>query len=633
MAKKTLFGFMLVVLCAASYGQQKAVAVAAFEHRRGISAESAQTITNLVIGRLSVNGIVRVVDRASFDKILEEMKFQASDWADREKTAALGEATNADYVIRGEIDTMDEIIIITARMIDIRTAQVIAYSDIDLTRMNEARAKMPEFVETLVQSLSGNTGGRITPEVPLITQEQGTSASPITAAPNGLWIARTLRSDHVEDWFRVTASTAALLVMETGGDIDTYMELFDSSLSLLAENDDAGENVNAKVAYFFERGQTCLVKVRGYSSDITGPYQFHALIDADISEPNNSMSAATAIRLGTAQSANIAPAGDTDWYRVTIPSGGREFVAYTEGGIDTKLYLHDSRGTLLAEDDDNGPGSNACIQMVLNPGTVYLRVEHYAASGVGQYVLNTAMQDAVPPDRFENDDTQDTAKDIQAGSTQNRTFTNAADVDWARLRITRAGYYEIRTTVSESLDSSLHLLDRDGNSIIDNDSGGDGEDDSIVIWLNPETYFIRIFCYTSGPLDNRRQYTLRVNQVQEPIPSDPFENDDTRSEAKYIYGSQIHTFTNAADVDWAQFEVSEAGTYDIRSAAAAGSMDTYLRLYDSNEILLTEDDDGGEGYDAYINIYLNPGTYFIRVHTLDSDLTNRRQYTLSISRR
>ncbi|MDR1901280.1 MAG: pre-peptidase C-terminal domain-containing protein [Treponema sp.] len=630
--KKIIFGFALALLCGVCFAQQKAVAVAAFGNKRGISAESAQTITNLVIGRLSVNGIVRVVDRASFDKILEEMKFQASDWADKERTAALGEATNADFVIRGEIDTMDGLIIITARMIDIRTAQVVAYSDVELTRMNEARAKMPEFVETLVQSLSGNTRTAAL-EVPVVIQGQGTSASPITAAPNGPWIARNLRSDHGEDWFRVTAPAEALLVMETSGDIDTYMELFDSSLSLLDENDDGGEGRNAKAAYYFERGQTCLVKVRGYSSDVTGPFQFHVVTGTDTAEPNNSMTAATAISLGTAVSATIAPSGDTDWYRAVIPPGGREFAAYTEGGMDTKLYLYDSRGTLLAEDDDNGPGPNACIQMVVNPGTVYLRVEHYDNSGVGQYVLNANMQDAVPPDRFENDDTQSAAKDIQVGSSQNRTFTNAADYDWARLRITQAGYYDIRAAVSGSLDSYLGLFDRNGNSITENDSGGDGEDDAIVIWLNPETYFIRVHCYSSGPLGNRRQYTLGVNATREPIPPDPFENDDTRSEASYISGSQIRTFTNDADIDWARFEVGEAGTYDIRSAAAVKSLDTYLRLYDSNGTLIAEDDDSGGGYDAHINIRLNSGTYYIQASTLDSDLANRRQYTLSVSRR
>jgi TolB-like protein len=163
MKKITIFAG-LVLTAALAFAQQKMVAVSTFTNGRGVSVESANTITNLVIGRLADNSMVRVVDRASFDKILAEMKFQQSDWSNSEKTAALGKAVNADYIIRGEVDILDDLIIVTARMIDILTAKVVASSDIDMERMNQARAKMPEFVDRFNKTLggggdSGNTGG------------------------------------------------------------------------------------------------------------------------------------------------------------------------------------------------------------------------------------------------------------------------------------------------------------------------------------------------------------------------------------------------------------------------------------------------------------------------------------------
>jgi formylglycine-generating enzyme required for sulfatase activity len=150
-----------VFLCGFCYAQQKSVAVSTFTNGRDISSSDADFVTNFVIGRLTDNGMVRVVDRASFDKIIEEMRFQLSDWSDREKTAALGRAANADYIIRGEINNVDGLIFITARMIDINTAAVVASSDVEMERMNQIRARMPEFIERFLQTLSrtGGSGG------------------------------------------------------------------------------------------------------------------------------------------------------------------------------------------------------------------------------------------------------------------------------------------------------------------------------------------------------------------------------------------------------------------------------------------------------------------------------------------
>jgi formylglycine-generating enzyme required for sulfatase activity len=163
--KKLALCLTFVILSGLGYGQQKSVAVSTFTGGRDISGSDADVVTNFVIGRLTDNGMVRVVDRASFDNIIEEMRFQQSDWSDREKTAALGRAANADYIIRGEINTVDGLIFITARMIDINTAAVVASSDVEMERMNQVRARMPEFVERFIQTLT-RTGGSGAPAAP-----------------------------------------------------------------------------------------------------------------------------------------------------------------------------------------------------------------------------------------------------------------------------------------------------------------------------------------------------------------------------------------------------------------------------------------------------------------------------------
>ncbi|MDR1178290.1 MAG: DVUA0089 family protein, partial [Spirochaetaceae bacterium] len=46
---------------------------------------------------------------------------------------------------------------------------------------------------------------------------------------------------------------------------------------------------------------------------------------------------------------------------------------------------------------------------------------------------------------------------------------------------------------------------------------------------------------------------------------------------------------------------------------------TYIELYDADENLIDEDDDGGENYDSYLSVNLEPGDYYIKVTTLDSN--------------
>jgi hypothetical protein len=44
-----------------------------------------------------------------------------------------------------------------------------------------------------------------------------------------------------------------------------------------------------------------------------------------------------------------------------------------------------------------------------------------------------------------------------------------------------------------------------------------------------------------------------------------------------------------------------------------GNPDSYLKLYDSRENLISEDDDTGEDENAMISERLGPGTYYIEV--------------------
>jgi TolB-like protein len=132
--------------------QLPTVAVATFDRIGGVTAHEAQVVTELFITELVSKGLVNVVDRANFDKIIAEMQFQLSDWSNSQKTALLGQASNAGYIIRGQLMKMENIYYWTATMLDINTAQVLYSAREQVANMSQISDKLPAFVKQIVDN-------------------------------------------------------------------------------------------------------------------------------------------------------------------------------------------------------------------------------------------------------------------------------------------------------------------------------------------------------------------------------------------------------------------------------------------------------------------------------------------------
>ena len=154
MKKKWLVFFtallMVNVVC---HAQQFTVAVSQFEARAGQTKDDAEGITELFIAELVANGNVRVVDRTSFDKIMAEMKFQDTDWADSNRVAQLGKALNANSIIRGKLMSLAGQTVISASILDINTAQILSSSTIQMANIDEVFTKMNGLVKTMANNL------------------------------------------------------------------------------------------------------------------------------------------------------------------------------------------------------------------------------------------------------------------------------------------------------------------------------------------------------------------------------------------------------------------------------------------------------------------------------------------------
>jgi TolB-like protein len=113
------------------------MAVATFEVQGGVTPEEAGVVTELFIASLVNTGRVNVIDRTNFEKILEEMRFQTSDWSSPNTTAELGRVINVQNVIRGQLMKLDNNIFWTATVLDVNTAQVLSSSRQQINNIND----------------------------------------------------------------------------------------------------------------------------------------------------------------------------------------------------------------------------------------------------------------------------------------------------------------------------------------------------------------------------------------------------------------------------------------------------------------------------------------------------------------
>ena len=95
--------------------------------------------------------------------------------------------------------------------------------------------------------------------------------------------------------------------------------------------------------------------------------------------------------------AEISAAGESDLYRFSVTTAGAHTIE-TSGTIDTVLSLFgpNSETTLIAEDDDGGPGRLSLLVQNLTVGQYFVRVRHYYSTGTGSYGVSVRSNNAIP---------------------------------------------------------------------------------------------------------------------------------------------------------------------------------------------------------------------------------------------
>ena len=200
----------------------------------------------------------------------------------------------------------------------------------------------------------------------------------------------TIDPEEDEDYFKLELSAATEVAIRASGYPDTVGELQRSNGTVIASNDDGylpGGRLNFLIRESLQAG-TYYVKVSSFAEISDGPYSIYA---AAITEPGSAKADAQPLTLGGAAGGNIDPAGDEDYFSLTLA----ETTYLTIGGASEVMSIS---GDLTGENDVQAPVDSIhydhffIFEGRLDAGTYYLKVTGMDATDTGRYTVRAIVE-------------------------------------------------------------------------------------------------------------------------------------------------------------------------------------------------------------------------------------------------
>lgn len=129
---------------------RKTVAVMSFKVSENEEENLGEIISDLFSSELVDTQQYNVVTRTSIGSLMEELKFQASDITTEDNAVAIGEMTNADYVVVGTISKLGSLYVLQVHLIDVMTGQIIQGAKETFSNIEEVVDIMAPLVTDLI---------------------------------------------------------------------------------------------------------------------------------------------------------------------------------------------------------------------------------------------------------------------------------------------------------------------------------------------------------------------------------------------------------------------------------------------------------------------------------------------------
>lgn len=433
------------------------------------------------------------------------------------------------------------------------------------------------------------------------------------------------KSAYYADAFRIAVTERAVLTVRlNSAAFDTVVHVCDAQFRCLAQNDDAEGSTGSRLAISLQPGVYFVLATS--KTFATGAYSIETR-----AEPPRSCGTIN-LAFDLAADGSFA-AGACRWLDISSPSYDESYVQQyrlrllraavvtVEMGspsLATVLGVYDRRGARIAS--VKGRNRTAKIQVSLDAGT-YIVMAGSGDIQAGSYTLKASLEAlrACPV----QDLALETAVDGAFAASDCRILdlwleeTDATYVHQYRVIVPARTVLTVDMT-STTLDTYVLVLDESGEEVIgDNDDAGPTTTDARVVASLPAgTYLI----WANVARAAAGGYTLRTStEAQRTCDVLDLGLSDTVQGKLNPGGCRVLDLivpsADATPVQLYKAVVPRAGV--LRIDMESGEFDTYLLAVPECCDTVWEDDNGGGGANARIELLLTPGAYYVLAGTVE----------------
>ncbi len=316
-------------------------------------------------------------------------------------------------------------------------------------------------------------------------------------------------------------------------------------------------------------------------------------VNADLYEPDNNKTSASALMIGSPQVHTMPAYNDTDWVKVTLDSG-KTYCFATSGSALTYVYLYSPLDTISSwayfYSGSSSNGNASLIKTTAARGTYYARITSYSSLYLGSYAFSVVVFDSLATAKFTAPDTNAV---WAAGSSYPVTWTPDTALFGTSVYLS-IWDDSLKRTVSSSYSSNS------GSYTLSVPAG----------LITGKTYRIKMTSTSgSAAYGYSRRFTVSG------ISSDSYEPDNVSGSASTLIpagAAQNHTMT-FGDTDWVKIALDSGKTYFF---ANSGSAAIRVYLYSPLDLvnhLAYYSSSSSSGMASHSRVIIRSGIYYARV--------------------
>ncbi|WP_440988586.1 PPC domain-containing protein [Haloarchaeobius baliensis] len=405
----------------------------------------------------------------------------------------------------------------------------------------------------------------------------------------------------------------------SSADGDTLLAVLDADSNVVAVNDDAGTSLDSRISRLFVGANSdYTILATSFSVDATFSYE----LSVTESEPLPDL---RSISIGQTRTGGVDRNDPNEsrfngYYEpVTFEGSAGQYVdiEMTSERGDTYLYLLDTDGQVVAENDDTAASLNSRVEYQLTEtGEYTIIATSYDTEATFMYEL-TVREGSAPIDLRSISVGEQRTGELDNGDPNEDRFNGYYEP--VTLQADAGQFLEIEMT-SEQGDTYLYLLDPDGNVVAQND---DYEGfNSLIEYETSQSgeFTIIATSFTSGALF---EYELSVLAGAAPTDLRSISVGQTRTGELDPSDPQSSAFNGYYEP--VSLSVDSTTTVNIEMNSDG---DTYLFLLDANDQIIAENDDYNGLNAAITGLTLDAGDYTIIATSFSSRATF--EYELSV---